>query len=151
MLVRLWKDEAGYSLVEAIVSMFILALAIIPMVGMFDTGLRSATQGGNYDTGRALANGAIENVKALPYNKNSTPAADSIVERFAPGADRACPVTVPSGYTCALRTAYANDSTLSGFSDGGGAQQFMRVTVTVTWGGGTRSISTVGLVSGSRT
>ena len=150
-MIKRAQDEAGYSLVEVMATIVILAVAIIPMVGMFDTGLRTATLGGKHDKARAVANGAMESVKALPYNRTSTPAADSAVERFAPGADRSCPVTVPGGYTCAVRTAYANDSTLSGFSDGGTVRHFMRVTVTVRWDGGSKNVSTVGLVSGSRT
>ena len=60
------KNEAGYSLVEVMVAIFILAVAIIPMVGMFDTGLRAAVLGGNYDRGRALANEKLEEVWVCP-------------------------------------------------------------------------------------
>ena len=35
-----FKSESGYSLVEVMVSIMILAIAIIPMVGMFDLGLK---------------------------------------------------------------------------------------------------------------
>jgi prepilin-type N-terminal cleavage/methylation domain-containing protein len=48
------KNEAGYSLVEVMASIIILAVAILPMVGMFDMGLTSATRGSNYDKARAL-------------------------------------------------------------------------------------------------
>ena len=61
------KDEAGYSLVEVVVSILLLSVAILPMVTMFDTGLRTAVLGGNYDKGRALANTKLEEVKALTY------------------------------------------------------------------------------------
>lgn len=59
--------ESGYSLVEVMVSIIILTIAILPMVGMFDVGLRSATAGSNYDKSRALANLKMEEAKSLPF------------------------------------------------------------------------------------
>ncbi len=56
MLTERTRGESGYSLVEVMASIIILTLAIIPMVGMFDMGLQSATRGSNYDKSRALAN-----------------------------------------------------------------------------------------------
>ena len=61
------KNEAGYSLVEVMVSIIILAIAILPMVGMFDMGLNSATAGSQYDKARALANLKLEEAKSLPF------------------------------------------------------------------------------------
>ena len=49
------------------VSIIILAIAILPMVGMFDMGLNSATTGSNYDKARALANLKMEEAKSLPF------------------------------------------------------------------------------------
>lgn len=49
------------------VAILLLAVAIIPMVGMFDAGLRAATQGSDYDKARALANKQLETAKNLPY------------------------------------------------------------------------------------
>ena len=59
------RSESGYSLVEVMVAMMILAVAIIPMVGMFDAGLRAAVAGSNYDGARALANEKLEGIRAL--------------------------------------------------------------------------------------
>jgi hypothetical protein len=59
--------ESGYSLVEVMASIMILALAILPMVGMFETGLKSATKGSNYDKSRALANLKMEEAKGLTF------------------------------------------------------------------------------------
>jgi prepilin-type N-terminal cleavage/methylation domain-containing protein len=61
------RRESGYSLVEVMASIVILSLAILPMVGMFDTGLKSATAGSNYDKARALANLKMEEAKSLPF------------------------------------------------------------------------------------
>ncbi len=55
MIRKLLDEEHGYSLVEVMVSIFILATAIIPMVGMLDMSLTMVTRSGNYDTARAFA------------------------------------------------------------------------------------------------
>ena len=67
MLAKRMRGESGYSLVEVMASIIILALAILPMVGMFDMGLKSATRGSNYDKSRALANLKLEEAKGLPF------------------------------------------------------------------------------------
>jgi len=76
---RLLKAESGYSLIEVVASMVILTIAIIPMVGMFDTGFRGATASSNYDKGRALANLKMEQAKSLSFDsaKNSFPVTSS--------------------------------------------------------------------------
>ncbi len=149
MIRRVLRDESGYSLVEVIVSIMLLSIAIIPMVGMFDAGLRAAMTGSNYDRARTLANSSMENIKALPYTK-TTPAGvnDSVVERFAPGADRVCPVNVPGGFNCAVRTRYA-DSTLSSFQDSPRTSQ-IEVVVRTGWSGTANRIEITGLVSRSK-
>jgi len=50
------------------VSIMILAIAILPMVSMFDMGLNSATAGSQYDKARALANLKLEEAKSLPFS-----------------------------------------------------------------------------------
>ena len=37
------SEESGYSLVEVMASIVLLSIAIIPMVAMFDVGLRTVT------------------------------------------------------------------------------------------------------------
>jgi prepilin-type N-terminal cleavage/methylation domain-containing protein len=67
LLAKRMREESGYSLVEVMVSIVILALAILPMVGMLDMGLQSATRGSNYDKSRALANLKLEEAKSISY------------------------------------------------------------------------------------
>ena len=67
MIHRLFNEERGYSLVEVMASIIIMALAILPMVAMFDTGLNSASRGSNYDKARMLANANLEKVQSLSY------------------------------------------------------------------------------------
>ncbi len=64
---KLLNDESGYSLPEVIVAMFILAAAIIPMTGMFSSGLKASSTGSNLDKARSLANKQLEQAKNLPY------------------------------------------------------------------------------------
>jgi prepilin-type N-terminal cleavage/methylation domain-containing protein len=73
---RLHIEERGYSLVEVMVSIIILAIAIIPMVGMLDMGLRSATASSSYDKARTLANLKMEEAKSLPFDSSDTTVQD---------------------------------------------------------------------------
>ena len=77
------RRESGYSLMEVMVAIMILAVAIIPMVGMFDAALRAAVVGSNYDEARSLANEKLEGIRALPYERAGG-AADSVVELYPP-------------------------------------------------------------------
>jgi hypothetical protein len=122
-------------MMEVLAAIIILSLAIVPMVGMFDAGLRAAVLGGNYDTGRALAAEKLEEAKALPY--------DGVVALYPPGT-RDCSGAVVPGFDCEVRTAYASLGHAA-IVPGDGSGTMMQVTVTVSWGGG--SYSTTGLVS----
>lgn len=127
------KNEAGYSLVEVTASIVILSIAIIPMVGMFDAGLRAATTGSKYDTARALANANLEKVKALPYARalvdykpvNASPA----------GTEVSCNT---GAYACEVRTSYVNDS----FSPDSNYKTQMEIEVTVKWDGNKSYVAT---------
>lgn len=154
MLLKRLKDESGYSLVEVMVAIMLLAIAIIPMVGMFDAGLRAAVLGGNYDSGRALANEKLEEVKALPYDKPGAPA-DSMVEKYPPlngnpaGSSKPCPPS-PSDYapfTCQIETTYVSMANAGDITADANSRTMMQINVTVTWDGGGKSYSTTGLVS----
>jgi prepilin-type N-terminal cleavage/methylation domain-containing protein len=146
-LTRRLRDEAGYSLVEVMASIMILAIAIIPMVGMFDMGLQTATRGSNYDKARAFASQQLELAKARSYDqvKNSFPTASS-----TPNPDFSATLTVPTGaglptgstYTVAKRYVSTNAANPS-FTNASSDQGLIRITVTVSWSG--NSYSTVGL------
>ena len=126
------KNEAGYSLVEVMAAIIILALAILPMVGMFDAGLRSATQGSSYDQAREFANEKLEEVRALPYNKTSTVAADSAVELYPPGTPK---TETRNGFTSTVTTTYYRyqSGTLTPVANTPVAPM-MQITVRVDWG-----------------
>jgi prepilin-type N-terminal cleavage/methylation domain-containing protein len=69
---RLLKAESGYSLIEVVAAIVILTIAIIPMVGVFDSSLRSTMASSNYDKARALANLKLEQAKSLPFDSSDT-------------------------------------------------------------------------------
>src|ERR671916_1993818 len=76
-MVERLRQSGGYSLVEVMASIVILSIAIIPMVGMFDMGLKSATASSKYDEARALANEKLEQAKSLPYDAATTDLKDN--------------------------------------------------------------------------
>jgi prepilin-type N-terminal cleavage/methylation domain-containing protein len=139
LLTKALKDQSGYSLVEVMVSILILTVAIIPMVGMFDAGLRAAVIGGNYDKARALANKQLEDVKALDY--------DDVVSRYTPGET---PVSCDEGiFDCEVTTDYVvlvtTGTDTAEFQETVDPQSMMKVTVTVGWEG--KSYSTAGVIA----
>lgn len=148
MIRKLHRDEAGYSLVEVLVAIIILSIAIIPMVAMFDAGLRAAVLGGNYDTGRALANEELESIRALPYHDPGGPA-NSVREIYPPSSSpHSCSSPVPSGFSCEVRTTFVSigESGSDSVEEDSGARTMMRVEVETSWSGG-GPFTTTGIVS----
>lgn len=138
------KNEGGYSLVEVMAAIVILSLAIIPMVGMFDAGLRAAVAGSNYDKARTLANEKLEEVRVLPYKSPDPPAAgtaNSVVEKYDPPGPAAGTEGI---FTYSVQTKYV-DADLSNPVDSPTKPQ-MRVEVTVSWQG--NNFTNTGFVAG---
>jgi hypothetical protein len=134
------RRESGYLLVEGMVAIMILAIAIIPMVGMFDAALRAAVASSNYDEARSLANEKLEGIRALPYERPGG-AADSVVELYPP----ATPVVgTEDVFSYTVLTKFV-DADLSNPGDSPGTAQ-MRVEVEVEWEG--NSYTTTGYVAG---
>ena len=142
------KNEAGYSLAEVMVAIMLLTIAIIPMVGMFDAGLKAATEGSNYDKARALAKKQMEIAKSLPYSTvrdsfpvgSSAPSTSTGVYESPNQTDADFP-----GSTYKVRKAYAGLGSTE-ITEDASARAMMKITVTVNWGGG-KTYSTTGLVS----
>jgi prepilin-type N-terminal cleavage/methylation domain-containing protein len=144
------EGESGYSLVEVMVSIVIFAIAIVPMVSMFDVGLRSATTGGNYDKARTLANLKLEQAKTLPF--------DTVRDNFPETAPTTTTYNGSGNYQSTWKTesgAAASDfanfeyriekqymvqpsqaptSSSENFATSSTATSLIRVTVTVRWG-----------------
>lgn len=163
-MIRRLRHEAGYSLVEVMASIMILAIAILPMVSMFDVGLKSATQGSNYDKARALANLKLEQAKSLPF--------DTVRDNFPEATPTTTPYDPSSGHSQSVwktepGSDFANfqymiekqfmaqpptDSAADpadpaeDFATSTTATSLIRVTVTVRWGDG-NTYTAVGLVA----
>lgn len=146
MFPEIRNNEAGYSLVEVMAAIMILAIAILPMVSMFDAGLEAATSGSDYDKARALANEKLEEVRALPYKKTSSPEVnDSAVELYPPGS----PVTGTEGiFSYTVTTTYWEESAgnVQPAPSSSVTRPMMRITVTVTWGSA-KSYTTTGFTA----
>jgi prepilin-type N-terminal cleavage/methylation domain-containing protein len=118
------NEESGYSLVEVMVSIFILAIAIIPMVGMFDMGLNAATRGSNYDKARALASTQLEQAASFSYGT---------VRTDFPNAP--CTDGEYDNFRYAIRKQYVVPNDADGFDNAEDDSGMMQLTVEVGWGG----------------
>ena len=111
-MIKLLKDESGYSLVEVIASIMILTIAIIPMVAMFDMGLNAATRGSDYDQARAFANQQLELMRVLPYSdvRDNYPVTSSTPNSSGAYTSTSLPApadaTVPGGSTYTVNKHY---------------------------------------------
>ena len=138
MIRRLLREKSGYSLVEVLASIVILTLAILPMVGMFDMGLNSATRGSNFDKARALANKQLEQAQGLSYNAVRTNFPNAPCTFGGSGLCEATNLQDPNSefnhFRYTIRKQYVNGSTFANAPDDTG---MMKITVVVGWGGNT--------------
>lgn len=126
-------------MVEVLAAIVILSLAILPMISMFDAGLRAASTSGNYDQARALANAELEKAKAMDFSEVELSEAN-------------CPED--DSFNCGSVELETRGVTLEGSgnsrtfdeADEDDSADMMRVTVTVSWGGD-KSYSATGIVS----
>lgn len=160
-MTRRLRDEAGYSLVEVVVAILILSVAIIPMVGMFDAGLRAAVLGSNYDQARALAGKQIDVAKSRTWEdvrdnypvSSSTPPLSTPPSYTGSGIWESGDLTDAAfpGFTYRVRKEYVVVETTS-IQPSEAARRLgnmLQVTVTVSWTGG-KTYRTTALVSRSR-
>jgi prepilin-type N-terminal cleavage/methylation domain-containing protein len=134
------KEESGYSLVEVIVSIIIMAIAILPMITMFDMGLHTATAGSNYDKARMLANTNLEKGRALPYSEAR--------DAYPPGAAVPCDESMLSAseqnvFDCEVETTYVNRD----LEPNPSSITTMMMEVTVEWGASGTNFTTTGLIT----
>jgi len=154
------KEEAGYSLAEVLASIVILSVAIIPMVGMFDAGLKAASTGGNYDKARMLANLVLEQAKSLPYEqaRDGFPAASTTPDGSGsyadpywrsytgPGAEDFAGVEYRVDKRYLDRPPSDPDSSTLDFGESAGDDGLIKVTVTARWGED-KTYTTTGVVA----
>lgn len=146
MFRNLFKSEGGYSLPEVIVSILILTAAIVPMVGMFDAGLKAATQGGDYDKARALAKKQLESAQSLPYGtvrSNFPNAPCTFTAGICTSTGRTDNVDFP-GFTYDIRKQFVRSPNAAGnFPTATSDQGIMQITVSVNWRGNTYRTTTI--------
>ena len=137
------REESGYSLVEVMASLMILAIAILPMFAMFDTGLHAATRGSNYDIARALANKQLEQAQSLSYGtvRTAFPNAPCTFDNngLCEVENREVPLAEdPDGefdrFRYAIRKQYVEPDD-NGFVPDNDDTGMMQITVEVGWGG----------------
>ena len=142
MSAKRFHEESGYSLVEVMASIMILAIAILPMFAMFDTGLHSANRGSNYDRARALANKQLEQAQSLSYGtvRTSFPNAPCAFDnngRCEVGNLEVPAAEDPGGefdnFRYAIRKQYVEPSG-DGFVNAEDDTGMMQITVVVGWG-----------------
>ena len=155
------ENESGYSLVEVMASIMILAVAIIPMVGMFDTGLEVANRGSEYDKARTLANQRLEAAKSLSYEQvkanfpeiSPTTTTYNGSGYYESAYKQGSTVSADfSGFEYKVEKQYlaqpamAPSSSSESFANSSTDQGLIKVTVTVRWGA-SNAYSTSGVVA----
>jgi prepilin-type N-terminal cleavage/methylation domain-containing protein len=137
------REEYGYSLVEVMASITILAIAILPMFTMFDMGLNGATRGSNYDKGRALANKQLEQAQSLSYGTVRTAFPNAPCAFDGSGRCEVGNLEVPAAedpggrfdrFRYAIRKQYVEPNG-NGFVNAADDTGMMQITVVVGWGG----------------
>jgi Tfp pilus assembly protein PilE len=71
------KDEAGFGLVELLAAMIVLAVGILALFAMFESGIRHIKRASTVTTAGALADREMENFRAIRYASIGLP--DSLV------------------------------------------------------------------------
>jgi|SRR5215217_173230 len=163
---KLLKRESGYTLVEVMVSIIVLTIAILPMAGMFDMGMTSATAGSNYDKARTLANLKMEEAKSLPFDSTDATKRD-LKDNFPELAGTTTGYDGSGHYQSALKTVtgpasadftgfqyrvdkqYMQQPTASSVQfdpSPSPTKKLIRVKVTVEWGDG-NTFTTFGLAA----
>ncbi len=59
--------QGGFTLAEIIVALMILAIALIPMAGMFDTAVKGMISSGRIKNSKDCAAAALEQISAMPF------------------------------------------------------------------------------------
>lgn len=67
------RDEGGFGLVELLIAMTILAVGILALFAMFESGIRSIKRASTVTTAGALADREMENFRAIRYDSIGLP------------------------------------------------------------------------------
>lgn len=70
---RVLRDEGGFGLIELLIAMTVLAVGILAIFAMFESGIRHITRASTVTTAGALADAEMENYRAIRYNAIGLP------------------------------------------------------------------------------
>jgi prepilin-type N-terminal cleavage/methylation domain-containing protein len=70
---RLLRDEGGFGLIELLIAMTVLAVGILAIFAMFESGIRHITRASTVTTAGALADAEMENYRAIRYTAIGLP------------------------------------------------------------------------------
>jgi prepilin-type N-terminal cleavage/methylation domain-containing protein len=88
-MARLRRCEAGFGLVELLIAMTVLAIGILAIFAMFESGVRSIARASSVTTAAALADREMENFRAIRYDAIGLPDAQvtAAVTTYPPYGD----------------------------------------------------------------
>ncbi|MDI6891857.1 MAG: prepilin-type N-terminal cleavage/methylation domain-containing protein [Actinomycetota bacterium] len=117
-----FKEEKGISIIEVMIAITILALALLPMMAMFETGISSTTVAGEITIATQLANDRIEEIRNHSFLDVYNTYKDEVVENYGtiPDFPRFRRVTVAE---------YVDEN----LDPVAGPTDLLRVTVTLYW------------------
>ena len=84
LLLRRARDERGFGLIELLAAMTVLAIGILALFAMFESGIRHLTRASTITTAGALADREMENYRAIKYANIGLP--ESLVAPLASDA-----------------------------------------------------------------
>jgi Tfp pilus assembly protein PilV len=114
LLIQDRADEQGFSLVDAMISVFILGVVVVAFVSALSTGATATGEADQQGIAQGIAMSQLEYVKSLAY---------------VAGSGSYASISVPSGWgVTAVRSA---------ISEASGNTDVQKITVTVTRGGAT--------------
>ena len=67
------RDERGFGLIELLAAMTVLAIGILALFAMFESGIRHLTRASTITTAGALADREMENFRAIRYQSIGLP------------------------------------------------------------------------------
>jgi prepilin-type N-terminal cleavage/methylation domain-containing protein len=97
------REEAGFGLVELLIAMTVLAIGILALFAMFESGIRSITRASTVTTAGALADREMENFRAIRYDSIGLPESLVAVAPTPYASDSAYAAT--AGATAGTRVA----------------------------------------------
>ncbi len=94
------RDASGFTLIELVFAMFLLALGLMGLATAFPAGSIAVTEGRQFTTAITVAQDAVERLKLLSYANipvGSNISSNSIFAAPPPGYTRVVEVTEPDG------------------------------------------------------